>query len=138
VARPKLPPGTHRTNRVTVRFSGDELAVLKVLAEMHSLSVADYLRRAGLQYRMPPAPVAQVNRELADTLAGLGNNINQIARQANRGRVDVDPALFREVIAEVQRLRLQLTADSQELRRAERELRKEHSRTFEDRVLKPR
>lgn len=70
---------------------------------------AQWLRTAALSRRLPPPPVATINREQYAELARLAANLNQLTRLANEGQhVNIAPALLEQLLAETQRLRLLL------------------------------
>jgi hypothetical protein len=73
------------------------------------MTPAQWLREAALARRLPPPPVAAINREQYAELARLAANLNQLARLANEGgRVTVVSALLTRTAHETRRLRLAL------------------------------
>lgn len=87
MARPTKSFDARRDDQLHVRLTADERAQLEQTADALGLTVAEFIRRRGLDYRLPPV----VHRERANAVAamaliGLGNNLNQLARHANAGR----------------------------------------------------
>ena len=107
--RPRLDPANVRTVTIGVRVSPPELAELHDKAARMGMTPAQWLRKAALDRRLPPAPVPAVNREHYAERARLAANINQLPWHANVGEVvSVDVDLLRRLSAEVRRLRLAL------------------------------
>lgn len=107
--RPKSDPATVRTMTIGVRVSSTEYAQLAERAAAMHMKPAQWLREAALSRRLPPPPVAAINREQYAELARLAANLNQLTRLANEGqRVTIADALLKQLQAETQRLRLVL------------------------------
>lgn len=86
MARPTKAFHERRDDRLHVRLTADERARLEQSADALGLTVAEFLRRRGLDYRLPPAvPREKANTIATLTLMGLGNNINQMTRHAHAG-----------------------------------------------------
>jgi hypothetical protein len=87
MARPTKAFDARRDDQLHVRLTADERARLEQTADALGLTVAEFVRRRGLDYRLPPT----VHRERPNTVAamaliGLGNNLNQLTRHAHAGR----------------------------------------------------
>lgn len=103
-----------RTNRVRSYMSDEELLVFKRLCAAHATTEAQMIRTlvsAAAQKVAPPSPQPEKVRQAEDLihlinglhvqLRKIGTNLNQIAHQANAGRVPVSRdeilAVFRSV-----------------------------------------
>ncbi len=105
VARPTKEFNERRGEQLNVRVTPDERAQLDRTASGLGLSTAEFLRRRGLGYRLPPvATERQANALAATALVRLGNNLNQIAHHLNAGR----PAPLRAVDELAQRIGAEL------------------------------
>lgn len=87
MARPTKAFNERREDQLHIRVTADERARLEQTADALGLTVAEFMRRRGLDYRLPPT----VQRERPSTIAamaliGLGNNLNQMTRHAHAGR----------------------------------------------------
>ena len=87
MARPLLAPENRRGHPTGVRLNIEEQARIDAAASSYGLTRADYLRRRGLNHRLP-STVALAHSEalLATALLRLGVNLNQIAHHMNAGR----------------------------------------------------
>ncbi|MCW6512272.1 plasmid mobilization protein [Lichenifustis flavocetrariae] len=87
MARPRLAPEDRRGHPTGIRLNLAEEAKIDAAASAYGLSRADYLRRRGLNHRLP-STVALAHSEalLATALLRLGVNLNQIAHHMNAGR----------------------------------------------------
>ncbi len=107
--RPRLDPTSVRAATIGVRVSLLELLALQDKAAQMGMTPAQWLRKAALDRRLPPAPVPAINREQYAELARLSANVNQLARHANHGEiVRVDADLLLRLGTEVRQLRLAL------------------------------
>ena len=71
----------------TVRFSPEEAAAVRRIAEKHGQSVAAILRSSLLHVRTRPSRIdLQAVARLLGQLGKIGSNINQIAYHLNAGR----------------------------------------------------
>ncbi|SEO19898.1 mobilisation protein (MobC) [Duganella sp. CF517] len=105
--RPKGDPADLRAVTIGVRVSAAEYALLRERAASMQMKPAQWLRAAALSRRLPPPPVAAINREQYAELARLAANLNQLTRLANEGeRVNVATVLLEQLLAETQCLRL--------------------------------
>ena len=102
----RKPPVAVRSHRIDVYVTQDELAAIDIAAETADLTRAAFVRACTLGVK-PQAKPARVTAEAIRQLTAIGNNLNQIARQANAGftvpRPDVEAAL-RAVLSAVRRL----------------------------------
>ena len=69
---------------VTFRLSAPEHASLRAKASAAGVSLSSLLRAAIVRTRTWTAAATDVERERTRQLARIGNNLNQIARWANR------------------------------------------------------
>ena len=87
MARPKKDPAERRDDLLPVRLTTAERAELERSARAHGLTVADFMRRRALGYRLPPLDAKhRAMASLAAALMPIGVNLNQIARATNAGR----------------------------------------------------
>ena len=102
---------TNRTNRVVVRLTDQERAVLEREARTAGLSLSDFVRsrtlrgrrgpsaRSAMTRAASPAPAfTAMNPALFAELSRIGNNLNQLARAFNSGR-DIDRAEVVRLVA---------------------------------------
>jgi hypothetical protein len=95
----------NRPKSVLTRLTEDEYAELTSMAEATGLTRADYLRSAGLEKkplgikRRPAADHVELTRILKQ-FGKIGSNLNQIARNMNRGRRE-DEAFVRDSLKSV-------------------------------------
>ncbi|MCR5529442.1 MAG: MobC family plasmid mobilization relaxosome protein [Saccharofermentans sp.] len=75
-----------KTKDIHIRISEDELQMLKNKADSVKLSLTDYLTYCGIGKQIF---VVEGLEELNRQHRALGNNINQLARLANSGQVNV-------------------------------------------------
>lgn len=98
-----------RSDQLKVRLTAAEKTRLDHTAATLGLTTAEFLRRRGLDYRMPAGAAEQkATANLATALIRLGNNVNQIAKHLNAGRglppVEVWNDLAARVNSELDRL----------------------------------
>lgn len=100
-------PQVRRPHAPKVRFSDEELAALRERARECGRPVARYVRETALG-SVPKARRHAAEQELIRHLARIGNNLNQLAREANGAaqfpaeeRID---ALLAEIHAAIERL----------------------------------
>jgi len=87
MARPTKAPEERRDGQLGVRLTVAERARLEHTAAAHGLTMAEFMRRRALGYRLPANAAAQQHTARAATaLIRLGVNLNQIARHMNTGR----------------------------------------------------
>lgn len=107
--RPKSDPAAVRSQVIGVRVCASEYTALCVRAAALHITPSEWLRTAALSRRLPPPPVAAINRAQYVELARLAANLNQLTRLANEGRnVTIASDLLARLLAETQRLRLSL------------------------------
>ena len=102
--RATVRSGTRRYGAVThIRFSAEELASLKAIAERENVSVSEVVRRL-VRAETGHLPVASdallpAVLDMTDQLRRVGLNFNQAVRAMNEGRVPYDEDLERALIA---------------------------------------
>ena len=107
--RPKIDPAAVRRATIGVRVSAAEHAALRSRAEDMGMTPAQFLRSAALTRRLPSPPVPAINRESYANLARLANNINQLTRRANEGKLTGFPAANVKLLrVEIKQLRAAL------------------------------
>ena len=90
MARPKKDPAERRVAHLpAVRVTQAELAALSLQASHAGLSLSDFIRQRALSGKVTPKR-GLADAQLLSELNSIGVNLNQIARQLNRGR-DRDP-----------------------------------------------
>lgn len=88
MARPKKAPAERRDEQLKLRLTTAERAELDRTAAALGLTTAEFLRRRGLDYRLPANVAARRHTAaLATALLRIGVNLNQLTRAANAGRV---------------------------------------------------
>lgn len=114
MARPRKQEGEKRTHQLPpVRVTDAELALLETAAGAAGVTVTEYMRECSLSAGRPKKAgssnmslVNVLNRLLVE-LNRIGNNVNQIARQLNRGR-EADPhhldGVLHELVQIVERI----------------------------------
>lgn len=104
--RPKGDPAALRDATIGVRVSAKEHLQLLDKARQMNMAPAQWLREAALSRRLPPPPVAAINRAQYAELARLSANLNQLTRHANEGKsVVIADALLQRLTKEVSALR---------------------------------
>ena len=73
-----------RNVTITIRCTVDERDKIKSRAESHSLSLSDFILRSALGKKIV---VINGLDEVVRQMKGIGNNINQLARAVNEGRI---------------------------------------------------
>lgn len=74
----------NKENRLVVRVNNTELEAIKERAEKAGLTVSQYTRKLATGHRIE-ARQPLLNLETFNVLAGMANNVNQIAKRANGG-----------------------------------------------------
>lgn len=88
MARPKKAPAELRDDQLKLRLTAAEHAQIETTARALGLTAAEFTRRRALGYRLPPTqPEQQAIASLAAALIPIGNNLNQLTRAANAGRL---------------------------------------------------
>ena len=107
MARPKKAEAERREAQQKVRLTFAEQADLERFAAHHGVTVAEYMRRRALGYRLPAdAEGRRQTAVLATSLMRLGVNLNQIAHRLNAGGREPGylPALIARIESELDRL----------------------------------
>lgn len=81
-----MPKKELRTERINIRLTPSEYEKLQKKADEHSLPMATFLRDRILELSPPVARVhgfEKIDPELIKEINGIGNNINQLARNSN-------------------------------------------------------
>lgn len=87
MARPKKAPEERRDDLLGVRLTTAERVRIEHAAAALGMTMAEFMRRRSLGYRLPANLAAQQDTARAATaLIRLGVNLNQIARHMNAGR----------------------------------------------------
>jgi len=99
-ARPTGRPRTNRKNRVVVRLTDDELAKLKEYAVINAKNPATLLRTlatrpkfSGHHNRLD----RDIQKRLWQQVAGIANNINQIAKLSHQGQIRDTNAISEQI-----------------------------------------
>ena len=72
-----------KEQHINMRIAATDKCAIEAKAKMAGLSVADYMRRAALGKTI----VERVPLDLRRELGAVGNNLNQLARLANSGKL---------------------------------------------------
>lgn len=104
--RPTLPKARRRSKSVTVRFSKIDYETLRVRCRRANRRLSEYIRESALQSEVV-MPHTTENASLYRELAGMANNLNQLARLSHQTSLyhtsrKVDEALDKvlEIISE--------------------------------------
>lgn len=81
-----IPRPGKRPHRVNVRFTPEEYKHIKEQARIANKGLAEWLR--GLAMGQHFLPVPRFPEDVQRALKSFGGNLNQLAHQANMGRVD--------------------------------------------------
>lgn len=100
MARPRIAENDRRQHVAKVRLSDAELAQVRVAAARAGMPISTFLRRAALGMSVRARPSGD-QAALIRQLAAVGNNLNQLAREANIGRFPGEGRLG-EVLDQVQ------------------------------------
>jgi len=74
-----------RTKRLELRLSEDEYGQIKENARMCGNTVGRFVRERSMMIVEPRPSISENETQLLRELSSIGNNLNQIARQLNRG-----------------------------------------------------
>jgi len=90
MARPRKVAAEQKSEQVSVRLTAAERALLEEQAHANGVTVGQLIRRRALKLPVVPATVrgsdkSRVDASLITELNRIGNNINQLAHDANRG-----------------------------------------------------
>jgi len=80
--RPKKGISQRKTRMIHIRVSEPEYYAIKHRAELAQMTVSAYSHSAILESKIVE-PVKKEDMELLRKLSGIGNNLNQLAHQAN-------------------------------------------------------
>lgn len=81
--RPTLPKARRRSKSVTVRFSKIDYETLRVRCRRANRRLSEYIRESALQSEVV-MPHTTENASLYRELAGMANNLNQLARLSHQ------------------------------------------------------
>jgi len=81
--RPKKSVSQRKTRMIHIRVSELEYYAVKHRAELAQMTVSAYSHSAILESKIVE-PVKKEDMELLRKLSGMGNNLNQLAHQANK------------------------------------------------------
>jgi hypothetical protein len=105
MARPKVPEAERRSAKFTMMLTPGELAKLVQLAEICNKPPATLAREKIFKGKFPVARLPKIDVHYYTQLQKIGNNLNQLTRLANSGRI---PRELLGVLLKVQE-RLDLT-----------------------------
>lgn len=106
MARPKKNDAQKKSIRRSVVFTDEEFKVIKDKVKKSGMSLSTYLLACGLNRDITP-PIPHFDRLSLGKLAGIGNNLNQIAKHVNSaglGEVQIG-AILKETLELNQLLR---------------------------------
>lgn len=108
--RPTLEAAEKKGYKISVRLSTDEYYDLKAKAQTAGMDMSQYIRKAiqgsQVKERMQPEQYVAIRQ-----LRGMGNNINQIAHEANRAGYRSDMARIEEIEVTIDNIRKILLRD---------------------------
>ena len=89
MARPKKEADARKSKRITIRLTETEYEVYKEFARRSGFTLSELIRlmmvNGKVSYRMPIVADMPQLKEITAQLAGIGNNLNQIARHLHTG-----------------------------------------------------
>jgi len=81
---------TPRENYINLRVSKEEQTRIAENAKANGLSISEFLRELGTEQRVKQSAIdEETAKELRRLLFAIGNNVNQLARKANAGQVQL-------------------------------------------------
>ncbi len=84
-------PRTDRTERIYIRLTETEKDAIEGKAALLGLTGADWLRRIGLERKLPGGRLdAEARRQMLAQVVGMARNLNQLTALAHRSHVDAD------------------------------------------------
>jgi hypothetical protein len=84
-------PSTGRTERIYIRLTDSEKAAIEDKAALLGLTGADWLRRIGLERKLPGGKLdAEARRQMLAQVVGMARNLNQLTALAHRSHIDND------------------------------------------------
>ncbi len=75
-----------RKEKLTIYYTMAEYKFIEKMADHHGLTKSEFVRMKSLNHRLRPKMTLE-EADLYRKLAGMANNLNQLARAANRGEV---------------------------------------------------
>jgi Bacterial mobilisation protein (MobC) len=75
-----------RGERVTVRFTNTEMKYITKITRDAGVDMADYIRGSSLKNKIQPR-LTEEQTKIYLQLAGMANNLNQLAKAANSGEL---------------------------------------------------
>ena len=112
--RPKLAPTEKKKYSLPpVRVSTNDFHIVKAMAKHLGLSLTEYQRQMILNGKVVER-VSPKHMAIYRQLAGIGNNLNQLAHQANIYGYTQDAQLYHENAVEVSNLIKQLFYDGKD------------------------
>lgn len=106
--RPRLPLHELRTHKIEFWLSDIELADLHYLAEQAAVSNAALVRSLISKKPLKRITTPAVNRETYALLGGIANNVNQLAKVANRQGLTEKEAELGQLNHVINKLRAEL------------------------------
>lgn len=104
----ELVPGENRKRQkmVNIRLSDEEYEAVQGKADKMGMTVPAYLRELALRQKIRPPLIDKDGAlEISKQVRAIGNNINQMAKKANEGKVQVlDLRLVKIELNEIRRL----------------------------------
>lgn len=88
---------------ITLYATPVELERLKAQAERSGMNYSAFVIASAVGKIIRPVP--SINQTQWAELSRLASNLNQLARAANAGRADVDPALLKDTKVQLQAIR---------------------------------
>ena len=114
MARPKKDELDKKSSRMTIRFTDDELDMIKAKAKDLNISTTEYIRNNAKNgktiIKRTEDSSLEVKKKLAEEYHKIGINLNQIAHHLN-SRSDVTAALLVDIekcVSDLQKLRKEL------------------------------
>lgn len=98
-----MPEDERRQNQVKIGFNDLDHDTLVYRAESAGMSVSEFIHEAALNTPIK-AHISDEHIEQVRGLTAMGNNLNQIARQANTSGLPSVIHLVRQILADIQQL----------------------------------
>ena len=92
MGRPKINPEKKRTVNFTIRLTAGEQEKLEDAAEVCGKTPAEMIRSKVFKDKFPRPKISKIDMGTYFELKKIGNNLNQLTRLANWGRVHVSLA----------------------------------------------
>lgn len=71
-----------RKERITIRYTNTEMKLIRKITGEAGIEMAEFVRSCSLNYRMQPRLTPEQTKIYLQ-LAGMANNLNQLAKAAN-------------------------------------------------------